>query len=329
MTDVGELAGVSAQTVSRFFTGSGHVSKETRERIQKAVDQLGYRPNRLARNLHLPGSDTIGVLTSGVLNYGASQTLTGLFAAAHEANISLIVAHVAGDEPASTAGVKQSLERMLSLRVDGVVVLARGHYVDEVAEILAGEVPHVVVGGRVLSGVAMAAADSYAAGLLAAQHLLGLGHRQISFLTGPEDADESRERERGYLTALADAGLAPGPRVVGGDWTSHAGYQAAANTDLHAGCAFVAANDELALGFMAAARERGAVAPDDFSIIGIDDMPEARYFAPPLTTVRLDFDALGRGAFAAVMSMVATGQESQPWVVAPELVPRRSTAPRA
>ena len=97
MTDVGELAGVSAQTVSRFFTGSGHVNEETRERVQRAVDQLGYRPNRLARNLHLPGSDTIGVLTSGVLNYGASQSLTGLFAAAHEADISLIVAHVAGD----------------------------------------------------------------------------------------------------------------------------------------------------------------------------------------------------------------------------------------
>lgn len=331
MVDVGELADVSAQTVSRYFTGSGYVNEETRARIQKAVEQLGYRRNRLARNLHLPGSDTIGVLTSGALNYGASEALTGLFAAAHEADIALIVAHVASDEDDSRDGVRQSLERMLSLRVDGVVVLARGHFVDDVPEILADDVPYVVVGGRAVRDAGLAAADSYEAGLIAGRHLVGLGHRRVAFVSGPDDADESRERERGYLEAISEAGLTPGPRIVGGDWTSSAGYRAAAATDLGAASAYLAANDELALGFMAAARERGATAPEDFSIVGIDDMPEAPYFAPALTTVRLDFENLGRGAFASVMRRIETGEDGEPWIVAPELIVRHSTGapPRA
>ncbi|UFU06981.1 LacI family DNA-binding transcriptional regulator [Ruania halotolerans] len=326
MTDVGRAAGVSAQTVSRYFTGRGYVSEAARARIQRAVDELGYRPNRLARNLHLPGSDTIGVLTSGSLNFGAAQTLTGMFAAAHEADVSLIVAHLDAEQTRSGDAVRQTLERMLSMRVDGVIVSARGQDVEEIVDILAGDVPHVIVGGARRAAGHYAVADSFAAGRVATEHLLGLGHRTICFVTGPEGADESRERELGFREALAEAGLPPGRRVVGGDWTSAAGHRAGIEADLEGVTAVFTANDELALGFMAARRDRGEHAPGDYAIVGIDDMPEASYFAPALTTVRLDFEALGRGAVEMIRRQGQDPGETGPLVVPPSLVVRRSTA---
>src|SRR5690606_4446826 len=124
LNDVGRLAGVSAQTVSRFLTGASFVGVDTGARIQQAIDALGYRPNRLARSLQNGRADTVGVLTSAPLNYGAAQTLSGLSFAAHQGDITLVTAHLP-DTNTHPAEATRTLERFLSMRVDGIVVSAR------------------------------------------------------------------------------------------------------------------------------------------------------------------------------------------------------------
>lgn len=325
LNDVGRLAGVSAQTVSRFLTGASYVGAETGARIQQAIDALGYRPNRLARGLQNGRSDMVGVLTAAPLNYGAAETLAGLSAAAHAADVTLITGHLDVEDPQrSDAG--RILERFLSMRVDGIVVSARIEGLESLLQrTVRNDVPVLAITGRPVPGTASAGADSYAAGLLVMEHLLSLGHRRIAFLAGPRESTESQERERAYFDAMAAASGTVLPIMIGGGWTGAAGYDAGMRADFAAFTAVYAADDELALGFSAAARARGLSAPGDFSLVGIDDMPQSRYFAPPLTTARMDFDALGRRAFAALHELIESGDGTHV-VIAPELVIRESTS---
>lgn len=331
LRDVGRVAGVSPQTVSRFLAGKGYVSGGTRVRIQDAIDALGYRPNRIARSLHQTRTDMIGVLTAGDPTYGAAQTFAGVSASAHAADVALITTHLDRGEGFLAAEGRRAIERMLSMQVDAIIVTARVEGLDDMlSEIVRGEVPVIVVAGRPRAKTDTVLVDSFAAGELAMSHLIGVGHERIVYLAGPEDSDESRERERAYHHAMTTAGLPALPPIVAGDWTSDAGFRAGALVDHGRFTAVFAGNDELALGFMAAAREKGLVAPDDFSIVGIDDMPEARYFAPPLTTARLDFVSLGRAAFAMAQAEVTDGRGQPRVLIGPELVVRSSTsAPRS
>jgi DNA-binding LacI/PurR family transcriptional regulator len=326
MSDVGRLAGVSAQTVSRFLSGNGYVHDETRLRIQRAIDELGYRPNRIARNLHVARTDTIGLLSAGTLNYGAAQTIAGMSIRAQSSETTLITALVT-DTTGRDAEVARALERMLSMQVDGIVVTARFGDIERIlSETVRDEVPVVVIAGRPLPLLDSAGADSYQAGVLAMQHLLELGHRHIAHLSGPTDSDESRERQRAYEDAMLGAGLPVLPLISGGAWDSESGYEAAMNTDLRGFSAVFCGNDELALGLIAAARRKNISVPRDLSVAGIDDMPEARFFAPPLTTVRFDFAALGAGAFDMIRRRVETGVRQEHLVLPARLVVRDSTA---
>jgi len=326
LRDVGRIAGVSPQTVSRFLGGKGYISGETRVRIQDAIDALGYRPNRIARSLHQTRTDMIGVLTAGDPTYGAALTFAGVSASAHAADVTLITTHLERGEGFLGAEGRRAIERMLSMQVDAIIVTARVDGLDDtLAEIVRGEVPVIVVAGRPRAKTDTVLVDSFAAGQLAMSHLIDAGHERIVYLAGPEDSDESLERERAYHHAMTAAGLPALPPVLAGDWTSDAGYNAGTRADHGQFTAVFSGNDELALGFMAAAREKGLTAPADFSIVGIDDMPEARYFTPPLTTARLDFAALGRAAFAMAQSEVTDGRGQPRVLVGPELVVRSST----
>lgn len=328
LRDVGRVAGVSPQTVSRFLAGKGYVSDQTRVRIQGAIDALGYRPNRIARSLHQTRTDMIGVLTAGDPTYGAAQTFAGVSASAHAADVALITTHLEQGERFLADEGRRAIERMLSMRVDAIIITARVEGLEDIInEIVRGEVPVVVVAGQPRAKSDTVLVDSFSAGVLVMDHLLELGHERIVYLAGPEDSDESRERERAYHQAMAGASLPALPPILAGDWTSDAGYRAGEITDMTRFTAVFSGNDELALGFMAAAREKGLSAPEDFSIAGVDDMPEARYFAPPLTTARLDFVKLGHAAFEMAQNEV-TGGRGQPRVlIEPELVVRASSRP--
>lgn len=327
MADVGRLAGVSAQTVSRYFTGSGYVGTETRARIEEAIEQLGYTLNQSARNLRVSSTRSIGVLLSGPSLYGAWSVMSGLNKAAHTAEYGLVTSQVEldSDDPLTPRAIHQAVERLLSNRVDGIVVSSPYLGVEDQLERVWEKVPVVMLSGSSWPNADSATVDSFEAGTLATEHLLALGHRRILHLAGPENRVEGLERERGYRDALARAGAEPLP-VVRGDWSADSGEALGQAADLGSFTAVFSGNDQMALGFLSAMRRRGRVAPDDFSIVGVDDMPDARHFSPPLTSVFMDFEALGRAGFEMILKRISTGERVPRRVIRPSLVVRESSA---
>lgn len=328
MADVGRAARVSAQTVSRYFTGTGYVSAQTKERIAAAVDELGYRFNQSARNLRTRRSDTVGVLALGALNYGSAGVLTGLSRAAREADYTLSIIELDLDYDAGDwqDEAQRSIDHFLSIPVDGIVLSTPVQGADDLVASIGAETPIITVSELPPSIDASASTHSHAAGLDGTRHLLSLGHRRILHVAGPGTRNEAVERERGYRDAMSEAGVEPDVLDVSTDWSSVSGFRAGEVADPARFTAVFAANDELALGFMSAMERRGLRAPYDYSIVGVDDMPVAAYFSPPLTTMRLDFRALGADTFRMLHHEIRTGQRPTHLVVEPQLIVRGSTA---
>lgn len=327
MADVARLADVSTQTVSRYFTGVGYVRTETRERIAAAIEELGYVPNQSARTLRTSRTNSVGVLTMGAFNYGKAGVLTGLGVAALEAGVTLTIAALDLDFEAEgwESEARRALDHFKSVQVDGVVVSTP---LPDVGKLLADwdqSTPLITVSELPSADKSSAGTHSHAAGLEATQHLIGLGHRDIVHVAGPSTRNEARERERGYRDAMLGAALVPQVLHVA-DWSSMSGFRAGELADPATFTAVFAANDEIALGFMSAMERRGLRAPGDFSIVGVDDMPTAAFFSPPLTTMRMDFRALGIATFKMLRHQILTGERGQHYVVEPVLVVRDSTA---
>lgn len=326
MADVGRHAGVSAQTVSRYFGGTGYVGADTRKRIAAAVDQLGYTFNQSARSLRVNATNTIGVLTAGPSLHGLTALLIGLNEAAEAAGYSLLIGQVGGapDDPAAPDAFHRALARFDSARVDGLLVTSPYFGIEDQLEHVWETIPVVMLSGSAWPQADSAMVDSYTAGVKATQHLVELGHRKILHLGGPADRIEGHERERGYRDALAAAGRQPLP-VVRGDWSAESGHAAGRSADPRTFTAVFSGNDQMALGFMSAMRERSHVAPESYSIVGVDDMPDARYYAPPLTTVWMDFAEMGRVGLEMILTRIRTGERTAHHVIEPELVVRAST----
>lgn len=327
MVDVGRLAGVSAQTVSRYFTGTGYVGAETRERIEAAIKELDYTFNQAARNLRVNSTQTIGVLMTGPSVYGTWSILAGLNEAAGHAGFGLLTSQADAypDDPERQDSIHQALERLLRARVDGIVVSSPYEGIENLLEHVWDTVPVVILAGKSWPNADSATVDSYEAGVLATRHLLELGHRRILHIAGPENRNEARERHRGFLDSLRDAAAVPLP-VLRGDWSAESGEAVGRVVDPRDFTAVFSANDQMALGFMSAMRHRHRDAPEAYSIVGVDDMPDARFFAPPLTTVYMDFVGLGRAGFEMITERLRTGERAQRRVIRPTLVIRESTA---
>ncbi len=328
MSDVAALAGVSHQTVSRVVNGHPNVAPLTRERVERAIAELGYRPNNAARALVTGSSRTIGLVTVHVNQYGPAQTLIGLEKAAREAGYSVSVAIL---DDATAAAMRDAVDRFVSSRVDAVVALCTYDDAAGLVGTLEVSVPLIAVQaggeGRPVIGV-----DQPEGARLVTEHLLSLGHRTVHHVTGPADSQEARGRIAGWRAALRAAG-APVPDPLPGDWTPPSGHAAgralaARVRDGEPVSAVFLANDQMALGLLAALHEEGLSVPGDVSVVGFDDLPESAYFTPPLTTVRQDFAELGRRGVQLVLARLA-GQHLHPESVAPELVVRASTGPAA
>lgn len=325
MSDVALLAGVSHQTVSRVLNDHPSVRPETRQRVQAAIAELGYRRNTAARTLVTRRSGAIGVMTSGSALFGPTSTLIAIEGAARDAGLFVSVATVRRWE---ADALHRALEHFMDQGVDGLVVVAAHDDAVRVVTAFDAPVPVVMVGPRDLEVGAIHAVsvDQYGGARLATRHLVGLGHRGVVHLAGPQDWIDGRERVRGWRDELAAAGLAAGAPIEG-DWTADRGY--AVGRAMVAGelpTAVFAANDQLALGLLHAFAEAGVRVPDDVSVVGFDDVDGSAHFVPPLTTVRQEFGALGRRCLEMLRAAIA-GEPVLPDVIAPRLVVRSSTAP--
>jgi DNA-binding LacI/PurR family transcriptional regulator len=329
MSDVAALAGVSHQTVSRVINGHPNVAPHTRERVERAIAELGYRPNIAARALVTGSTRTIGLVTVKINQYGPAQTMVGLEKAARAAGYSLSVSIL---DDASAGAMRDAVDRFVAQRVDGIVALSTYDDAAEALRTLDPPVPLVTVQVGGAEDRPSVGVDQAAGARLATRHLLDLGHRTVHHVSGPADSQEARGRIDGWRAELLAAG-APVPERLLGDWTPAAGYAAGRllAARIRGGedvTAVFLANDQMALGLLAAMHEEGLDIPRDISVVGFDDLPEAPYFTPPLTTVRQDFAELGRRGVQLVLARLK-GEDLHPEAVPPALLVRASTGPAA
>ena len=318
-TDVARLAGVSQKTVSRVLNGEPYVKEEVRLRVQAAMRELGYRRNDAARALNSGKTRRIGVVCLGTAFFGPSTQLVAIERALRSTGYSLtIVNTMEGD----TGGVAGAVDHLLEQGVDGIIL---SEPIDEgddqpidldIPVLSFGRFPGLSARPMITTG-----GDGVGAARSATEHLLGLGHRTVWHVAGPQRWWAARDRLEGWRQALADAG-APEPPVLEGDWLPASGYAAgrelAANDEV---TAIFVANDDMTIGVLRALTEAGRAVPDDVSIVGFDDIPSAGFLTPPLTTIPQDFDVhVARGIENLVTEIESpTGDRS----LAPEPTPLR------
>lgn len=325
MKDVARVAGVSHQTVSRVLNDLPGVRPETRRRVREAIEQLGYRPNLMARALATGRSSTLGLVTVDTTLFGPVAALYGIERAATNAGYTLSVLSL---RSLDIGTVRAAVQRLYRQSVAGIVLIAPFGAAHAAVEDLPEELPVVVVSGGMADGAAAVAVDQSTGAQLATEHLLRLGHRTVFHLAGPEDWLEASQRAAGWEATLRRFRVAV-PPIVRGDWSARSGYEV--GRQLLAGAevsAIFVANDEMALGLLRALREEGRDVPADVSVVGFDDIPDAAYYAPPLTTVHQDFGAVGEECLDIIVDSLRTGtRQSERIVVPPRLVVRESTGP--
>ena len=300
--DVANQAGVSHQTVSRVINSSARVLPETRARVEAAIDELGYRPNAMARSMARGRSGILACISPNLTDYTFASIIDGAEREARQRGYFLLSAS-APDE-ASFAALMDEL--VTSRRAEGMIVI--NPYQDGRYTHLPPNHPFVFAGARPRSEATNSVAlDDEIVARLATQHLLDLGHRQIGCITGPMSEDCSQDRCDGYQAALAHAGASYNPAFsIEGNWSARSGYDALMYLAQEGQIpdAIFAQNDQMAVGALRAARDLGLEVPNQLSVIGIDDIPLAAYFEPPLTTFKQDFVRMGHEAVRLLISSV-------------------------
>ncbi|RNE62177.1 LacI family DNA-binding transcriptional regulator [Cryobacterium tepidiphilum] len=323
--DVARLAGVSHQTVSRVLNDHPSIRDSTKARVQQVMDELQYRPNRAARALVKGRSRTIGVISASSTQYGPASSIAAIQDASRAAGYYVNTANLTSVDPAS---IEAAVEHLLDQAVEGMVVMApQSRVFDTLAE-MSLDIPLVTLQSTGVHRERALSVDQIAGARLATRHLIELGHRDIYHLAGPQDWIEAEARMRGFLEEMGAQDV-PTTAPILGDWTANFGYHAGRELlRVRDFTAIFSSNDQMALGLVHAITESGLRVPQDVSVIGFDDVPEAAHFWPPLTTVRQDFPELGRRCIALLLAEI-NGEPSSGYSrsLQPELVVRASTAP--
>lgn len=322
--DVAKQAGVSHMTVSRVLNGHPNIRESTRERVLQAIGDMNYTRSSIARALATRRAMRIGVLVDSPVQFGPNSTVRALESAARDAGYAISSFSISDEEELQIdAGVVE----LVTQGVDALCVIApRASSLDLLRQQSTG-LPTLVIKSEPDAEMHTVAVDQREGALLAVNHLIELGHRSIAHLAGPLDWYDARAREEGWREVIGAAGLPIVPPVIG-DWTSDFGYRFGSTYDFGAVTAVFAANDQMALGLIHGLSERGIRVPDDISVVGFDDLPDARHFLPPLTTVRQDFAALGALALQLVIAAIQGEEEAVHDKIAPHLIVRSSTSAR-
>jgi LacI family transcriptional regulator len=324
-------AGVSLPTVSKVVNGRSDVAADTRARVERLLDEYQYtragRQRQRARRQRRSG--LIDLVFSGLDSPWAVEILRGVeeWGASHETAVAVSAVRHGNARPASWTSALASHD------TDGVIVVISEVTEDQLQQLRSGGIPLVVVdpANPPPPDLASVGATNWAGGLAATEHLLGLGHRWIAAIGGPEDYLCSRARIDGYRSAFERAGIAFDRALVRhGDFQHEGGFQAGRELlDLDPRpTAIFSCNDQQALGVYEAARQRGLRIPQDLSVVGFDDLPVARWVSPPLTTVRQPLAEMGRAAAQMLGELIENRPlPSRRVELSTELITRESTGP--
>lgn len=325
MADVARHAGVSSQTVSRVSNGLTNVDDSTRDRVLDSMRALGYRPNGAARALKMGRFHTVGVIMFTLETLGNVRTLDAIAVEAANADYSVTLMPV----PDPTIGaVSGAYRRLTQQAVDGVIIIFEASLLDRVEISLPPGLPVVIIDSNAGSGYSVVDADQALGARLATEHLLSLGHQQVWHIAGPRSSFSAVHRADSWRATLERAGVTP-PELQHGDWTTESGYRIGLDLGRRSDVtAIFAANDQMALGAMKALHELGRRIPQDVSVVGFDDMDEARAFWPPLTSVRQNFREVGRIAMERLLAQIDDPQQPTGTTLIPtELIVRDSSGP--
>jgi len=323
LRDVARLAGVSHQTVSRVLNDSPLVSEAARAKVQAAVAQLGYRPHASARALATRRTMHLGVVCVGAEQYGPSLTLMAAAAAAREAGYTCNLYPL---ETVDRRAMRAALDQLTRDAVDGILVIAPTDSAADAVEGQLTDIPLVMFEPGLDNGTTKIAIDEALGARLATRHLLDLGHATVHHVSGPQGWLGTRTRIEGWRAELAAAGR-PAYAPVAGDWSSRSGYDAGQDLarDPSVTAVFVA-NDQMAIGVMAAMADAGRHVPSQVSIVGFDDIPEVTWSRPALSTVQLDFAEVGRRCVQRLLGYIDGDEVQTTDAVRPHLLTRASSA---
>jgi LacI family transcriptional regulator, galactose operon repressor len=325
--DVARLAGVSTATVSRALNGTGQIAPATRAAIDAAVEQLGYRPNTIARSLVTKSTQTIALLLPDITNPFYAALVSGIQQRALEAGHTMLLCTTEGDPERE----EQYLSLLRAKQVDGALVDGLVLPPDRIARFVRDGFPIVCLDRDVDSAsVPLVQVDNRLGARMATEHLLSLGHIRIAHVAGAAELRISEERVEGYREALLAAHLNPDPALVAtGGFTEEGGYRATKWLMGTGFSAVFAANDLSALGVISALTESHWRVPEDVSVVGFDDLRLSRYTSPPLTTIRQPAAEIAERATQLLLDLTHGKQvDEQLHLLEPELVVRGSTAAR-
>jgi LacI family transcriptional regulator len=326
--EVARRAKVSTATVSRTINGSDKVTRETKERVQQAIEELGFYPNTWARALGSGRSSLYGLIISDITNPFFPELVKSFEDIAVQNGQEVLVANTNYDP----ARMEMCVRRMLQRKVDGVAIMTSEMDARLITEFQTRDIPLVFLDTGKAEKLTSNLVVDYTAGVDAAvEHIVELGHTQIAFISGPMMLRSARVRREAFVGCLKRRG-------IGADWIEEGNHQVDGGHDAMARLlrrkkrptAVLASNDMTAIGALGAIHEQGLLVPEDISIVGFDDIQISAFTQPALTTVRLSREEIARVAFRALYSIRKEGGKGAEYGVQPTLVVRRSTgrAPR-
>lgn len=325
LTDVAEAAGVSMATASRALTNSDHpVAQETRQRIVRLAEELGYQPNLIARSLRTDRTSMVGIIVENILSPFIPPIIRGIQDHLKRYDYCSIIISSDWDPEVEAEAIRSLRNR----QTDGIILVESWHRSPETALGLADK-PHVFV-HRLFNSLCpnSVVPDGRYGARLAIKHLAELGHRRIAYINGPEGWDVTAHRMAGCQEELAAWGIPFDPTLVErGDWEVQSGYVAAQKLIAlkKPPTAVFAANDLMALGAIHALQEVGLRVPEDIAVVGYDDRDFSGFVRPAITTVRMPCQKMGRAAAQLLLSLCNEGIEAaEPIRVRGSLIVRES-----
>lgn len=327
ITEIARRANVSTATVSRTLNQSGPVKAATARKVWRAVTELNYYPNSHARALVSGRSRLIGLIVSDITNPFFPELIQAFQDLAVQKQYEVLLTST----NYLTSRMTECLRRMLERKVDGVAMMTSEMDLGLIKELARRNVPIVFMDVGQMGPRMSHVAIDYGNGIRqAVDHVAGLGHRNIAFISGPLDLHSARTRRQAFLDGLRHHGLTPDRKLIREGMHTAEGGELAMSAILRLGkhpTAVVCSNDWTAIGALHAVHDAGLRVPDDISIVGFDDIPLAQYTNPSLTTVRMTASDVGATAFNALFRLIGEeAVEGDVYQIPTRLVVRESTS---